>query len=227
MSKRAATSPSNAGEVPEIPDTLVADAIGAGHDGGHADFMALQWYRERSDLDLDHFLLSLYYIRLGTMVERHFTELCEARYGISGSDMRVLFALRRGGRPYAKRPTDLFRVLLVTSGAVTKKVDRLLAIGYAVRLPDPAHGGGFLIHLTKKGLQITDEAVELLSRDSVLKPALASLSKAEVRQALHFAARALTAIEMAAKREVHAEKEKQGRSSRAAKRAAPAKKGRG
>src|SRR5260370_42486090 len=79
------------------------------------ELISVQWQRERGDLDLSNFLLAIYLMRLGTIIERAFGRQCDERYGISGSDMRVLFALRRGGQPYVKRPTDLFRALLVTS----------------------------------------------------------------------------------------------------------------
>lgn len=179
----------------KTPHSEARSSADARHGGQHADFMALQWYRERGDVDLDHFLLSLYVVRLGALVERQFNDDCEARYGIIGSDMRVLFALRRAGPPYALRPTDLFRSLLVTSGAVTKKVDRLIDLGYVEKTRDPAHGGGFLIHLTKEGFVATDDALEFQSRNSVLEPALQQLGKGKLRQALRFASQVLSIVE--------------------------------
>jgi DNA-binding MarR family transcriptional regulator len=162
------------------------------------ELITLQWQHERPDLDLENFLLAIYVMRLGTLVDRAFGKMCMDRYGISGPDMRVLLALRRGGPPYVKRPTDLFRTLLVTSGAVTKKVDRLTAAGFTERLPDPGHGGGFLVHLTKKGLQIVEEAVEVLAKESVLEPAVAQFSKEELQAGSRFALRTLAAMEATA-----------------------------
>ena len=81
--------------------------------------------------------------------------------------MRVLFALRRAGPDYALRPTELFRSLLVTSGAITKQVDRLAALGYVDRLPGPPKSGGFLIWLTAKGKRTADQAMTSLVISSV------------------------------------------------------------
>ena len=142
--------------------------------------IALQWKREKPELDLRNFLLAIYMMRLGTMVDRAFDRMCRARYRINGGDMRVLLALRRSGHPYARRPTDLFRALLVTSGAITKKVDRLVKEGYAERLDDPAHSGGFLVHLTRKGLKVVDEAVLALANESALAPATAQFNAREL-----------------------------------------------
>ena len=161
------------------------------------ELITVQWQRERGDLDLSNFLLAIYLMRLGTIIERAFGRQCEERYGISGSDMRVLFALRRSGPPYVKRPTDLFRALLVTSGAITKKVDRLAELAMAERLQDPGHLGGFLVRLTRKGLHIADEMVETLATQSVIAPAMGQFTKGEREQVNRFALHLLSGLEAA------------------------------
>src|SRR5258708_4467815 len=120
------------------------------------ELITVQWQRERGDLDLARFRLTFSLMGRGRRTGGDFDRLCQRDYRISGSDMRVLFALRRGGPPYVKRPTDLFKALLVTSGAMTKKVDRLATLGMVERVQDPGHLGGFLIRLTKKGVQVAD-----------------------------------------------------------------------
>ena len=134
-------------------------------------------------------------MRLGTLVDRAYDRMCQKKYGINGGDMRLLLALRRSGPPYVKRPTDLFRALLVTSGAVTKKVDRLVDAGYTERLPDPSHNGGFLVRLTRKGLHVVEDAVQQLATKSALGPAMARLSPAERDAGSKFALNLLSALE--------------------------------
>jgi len=177
------------------------------------ELITVQWQRERGDLDLSNFLLAIYLMRLGTIIERAFGRLCEDRYGISGSDMRVLFALRRGGPPYVKRPTDLFRALLVTSGAITKKVDRLATLDMVERIQDPGHQGGFLVRLTKKGLQVADEMVETLANESVIAPAMQQLTEGEREQGSRFALSMLSALEMAGLADAPADDEPGARQS--------------
>jgi len=164
---------------------------------GLIDLISRQWQRERGELELENFLLSVYFMRLGTLVERAYDRMCREACGVSGADMRVLLALRRGGQPYVKRPTDLFRALLVTSGAITKKIDRLSGAGYVERQPDPGHQGGFLIRLTKRGLLVVDDVVERLARDSVLAAAMQQFSPEERRSGSAFALRILCALEEA------------------------------
>src|SRR3546814_19352549 len=82
--------------------------------------------------------------------------------------MRVRFALRRAPPSYALRPPELFRSLLVTSGAITKQVDRLVAGGFVARQPGPAKSGGFLIHLTGKGFKTAEDALTSLVHSYVV-----------------------------------------------------------
>lgn len=160
-----------------------------------SELITLQWQHARDDVDLENFLLAIYFMRLGTLVDRAYDRHCQARYGINGGDMRLMLALRRSGPPYVKRPTDLFRALLVTSGAITKKVDRLAEMAYVERLPDPSHSGGFLVHLTKKGLQVVEQAIEHLANHSVLAPAMSQLSPEERKQGSAFVLRILSELE--------------------------------
>lgn len=56
-----------------------------------------------------------------------------AHAGLGQGDFDVLAALRRSGPPYSRSPGQLREALMVTSGAVTKQVDRLLAKGLVTR----------------------------------------------------------------------------------------------
>ena len=180
------------------PDLLHASPARTGTGrASHVELITRQWQQERGELELENFLLSIYFMRLGTLVERAYDRMCREACGVSGGDMRVLLALRRGGPPYLKRPTDLFRALLVTSGAITKKIDRLSGAGYVERQPDPGHQGGCLIRLTKRGLLVVDDAVERLANDSVLAAAMQQFSPEERRSGSAFALRILNALEEA------------------------------
>jgi len=162
-----------------------------------SELITLQLQTEMRDLNLENLLLAIYIVRLGALLERDYDRYCESEHGVSGGDMGVLFALRRSGPPYAKRPTDLFRGLLVTAGAITKKVDRLAAAGCVERLPDPSHAGGFLVRLTKNGLRIVDRAAKYLATDSAIAPVLADLKPDERKAGLDFIRKILAALEKA------------------------------
>jgi hypothetical protein len=91
-----------------------------------------------------------------------------------------------------------------------------VAVGYVERLPDPSHNGGFLVHLTKKGLHVVDGAIEHLANHSALAPAMSQLSPDERKRGAAFALKILSSLERA---EVQPEEEpeepaKRGRNGR-------------
>jgi DNA-binding MarR family transcriptional regulator len=163
--------------------------------GRHTEELAESWRRERPDLDLEDFLLGIYLMRIGRLLDDAYDRMCHATYGISGADMRVLFALRRAGAPYARRPTDLFRALLVTSGAMTKQVDRLSALQFVERRRDPAQAVGLMIQLTKQGLRVANQAAESLAKHSLIGSATASMSASELTSGERFCHRLLSALD--------------------------------
>ncbi len=117
------------------------------------------------------------------------------RFGVRAQDMRLLFALRRGGAPFAKRPTDLFKATLVTSGAITKQVDRLAKKKMVRRLPDPDYRGGFLVQLTEKGLEVIDRASTIVANESFIGPAMAAMKPSDRDAAEQFCLRLIATLE--------------------------------
>ncbi len=166
---------------------------------GHIYEIAKSWRRERPDLNLDDFLLAICILRLGRIVGDMNDRMCGARFGISGADMGLLFALRRAGKPYMRKPRDLYLALLVTSGAIAKQVDRLSKINLVQRRSDPDQSGGILLQLTQKGLQMTDDAAEILARKSPIARGVRSLSAQERESGRRFVESVLTALESKAR----------------------------
>ena len=162
---------------------------------GHARDIADSWAKERPDLDPLDYLLPIYMVRLGRIVERDGDQMWKRKFNISSPEMRVLLALRRAGGDFSRRPTDLFRALLVTSGAITKIVDRLSADGLVKRRPDPSDKGGFLIHLTAKGKKVADDALTQMAHTTVLATSRISLSKKERKVMVDLCERILLDIE--------------------------------
>lgn len=157
------------------PKNVEGDQAGL---GWTHDFLG-SWREARPDLDLGQFLQAIAITRIGRIIDLSFDRMCRAEHGISGADMRVLFALRRAGPPFQRRPTDLFRAILVTSGTMTKQIDRLAARGFVTRSPDANHGGGFLIGLTEEGQQTVNAATDRLATRSILRFATVNMSPSQ------------------------------------------------
>lgn len=97
------------------------------------------------------------------------------RHGIGAGDLYVLLALRRAAG--ALTPTELFRELSVTAGAISKRVDRLAALGYVSRYDDDTDGRSVRVELTPAGRTIIDN--EILFSDTFLLRAAYDLSPQE------------------------------------------------
>ncbi|GBH25593.1 hypothetical protein BvRS1_26420 [Burkholderia vietnamiensis] len=82
-----------------------------------------------------------------------------ARYGLQPGEFDVLATLRRSGAPFALTPTALYDALMMSSGGMTARIDRLQKAGWVERRPNPADGRGTLVALTDAGRALIDEAV--------------------------------------------------------------------
>lgn len=117
---------------------------------------AEQWRRERPDLDLSPMLVIGRLFRVTDALDRRLRPPFAAA-GLGNGDFDVLAALRRNGAPYALTPGELSRTILVTTGAVTKRVDRLESRGLVTRSVAEADARGRLITLTPGGVALADE----------------------------------------------------------------------
>jgi DNA-binding MarR family transcriptional regulator len=118
-----------------------------------------QWRRERPDLDTEPMLVVGRMFRLVGVWDRRLRgPFAEA--GLGNGDFDVLAALRRAGKPYALSAGELSRTVLVTTGAITKRVDRLEASGWVTRSVAEDDSRGRRITLTAAGVRLTDKLME-------------------------------------------------------------------
>ncbi|GAA4294134.1 MarR family transcriptional regulator [Streptomyces venetus] len=82
-----------------------------------------------------------------------------AKFGISRGEFDVLATLRRSGEPYTLSPRQLSATLMLTTGGMTGRLDKLERAGLLRRSPDPHDRRGLRVTLTDKGLGVVDEAV--------------------------------------------------------------------
>jgi DNA-binding MarR family transcriptional regulator len=124
----------------------------------HVDHILDQWARQRPELDVSPMGIVGRISRLSRFLERSIATVLH-RHGLNEPQFAVLAALRRAGPPHTLSPTDLYNGLLVSSGAMTNRLDRLAAAGLVERVPDPGDGRSLLVALTAKGRQTIDAAV--------------------------------------------------------------------
>jgi DNA-binding MarR family transcriptional regulator len=143
------------------------------------DLVREQWEQQRPDLDpsgaeviwrisyLHRYLKNIVGKKLG-------------KYDLPMWSFDVLAALRRAGPPYQATPTSLCAATMLTSGAMTNRLDRLEDAGLVERLPDPNDRRGILIRLTPKGKELVDKAIEV--RFEQATDAISPLTRTERHQ---------------------------------------------
>lgn len=115
------------------------------------------WARERPDLDVRPQGVIGRLHRVGG----HLTDqlrLVYRRYGLGEGDFDVLAALRRAGAPFERAPGELAEHTMVTTGAMTKRIDRLERDGLVTRRPSASDGRGRVVALTDAGRELIDRA---------------------------------------------------------------------
>lgn len=122
------------------------------------DKIVVQWGEERPDLDPSPLAILARVDRLSKHITNSLRERL-APFGLDSWSFDVLAALRRQGEPFAMTPTALRRATILTSGAMTNRIDRLEERGLVERVADPSDRRGILVHLTARGLELVDEAV--------------------------------------------------------------------
>ena len=122
----------------------------------HVGRIQAQWRRERPELDVSPLGVVGRLHRLAAALDSELRALF-ATAGLSDGDFDVLASLRRSGEPYALTPGELADTTMVTSGAVTKRVDRLEAQGYVSRTVSADDARGRVIALTPAGRDLIDD----------------------------------------------------------------------
>ncbi|CAL9562372.1 MarR family winged helix-turn-helix transcriptional regulator [Streptomyces sp. enrichment culture] len=122
------------------------------------DAIIEQWARVRPDLDTAAMEVFGRVHRLsramGDRIDRAY-----ATYGISRGEFDVLATLRRSGEPYTLSPRQLSATLMLTTGGMTGRLDKLERAELLRRSPHPHDRRGLQVTLTERGLRLTDEAV--------------------------------------------------------------------
>lgn len=124
------------------------------------DAVMAQWRRERPELDVWPMGVVGRLSRLSRLLERELKEFFAA-HGLENWEFDVLATLRRSGSPYELTAGALLKSAMVTSGAITNRIDRLEAKGLVERVRTGHDRRSVSVRLTPRGLEIVDELVAL------------------------------------------------------------------
>jgi DNA-binding MarR family transcriptional regulator len=121
----------------------------------HVDAILQQWARERPDLDASPIGLIGRLHRLADVLNVELRTVF-SQAGLGEGDFDVLVTLRRNGAPYELTPGELGASTMVTSSAVTKRIDRLERAGLVTRTVSPDDARSRRIRLTESGFALVD-----------------------------------------------------------------------
>ncbi len=123
----------------------------------HVARIQAQWRQERPELDVRPQGVIGRLHRLAGFLTDELTTVY-AKHGLSEGEFDVLAALRRCGRPFELAPNELAQHTMVTTGAMTKRLDRLVEAGLVTRQPSTTDGRRRVVALTRKGRTLIDRA---------------------------------------------------------------------
>ena len=122
------------------------------------DGVIAQWAREIPELDTRAMELFGRIHRVSDQVRARMRGI-HAEFGLRQGEFDVLATLRRSGEPYRLSPTDLARSMLLTTGGMTQRLDRLESAGWVTRVARPRDKRGVDAQLTPAGRELVDRAV--------------------------------------------------------------------
>ena len=154
------------------------------------DHIRAQWADVRPDVDTAPMAVIGRVSRLSRLIDKRLAENF-ARFGIEAWMYDVLATLRRGGAPYELTAGDLVRQTMVTTGAITNRIDRLEQRGYVERA-GAADRRKVIVRLTPAGRALVDDVVG--SHMATEREILAPLSERQQRDLAHLLRAALLGL---------------------------------
>ena len=143
------------------------------------DDLQKDWSEQRPDLDSEAMGVVLRIQALDKILGAQVEERLR-QFGLQWWQYDVLSTLRRQGKPYRMAATELAEAGMLTSGAMTNRIDRLEQAGLVKRLHDPADRRRVLVALTEKGQEQVESATK--ARFEIAASALAGLGPKRRRQ---------------------------------------------
>lgn len=138
-----------------------------------------QWGKERPDLNTTPMAMIGRLMRLSKILEGRIAEV-HKKYDLKMGEFDVLATLRRAGAPYRLTPSELLSSMLLTSGAMTNRLDKLESKNLILRKHSQADRRSIEVELTEDGLALVEALVT--EHVKAQEELVVGLSKAEQQQ---------------------------------------------
>ncbi|WP_432876340.1 MarR family winged helix-turn-helix transcriptional regulator [Kribbella sp. CA-245084] len=124
----------------------------------HVDVVLEQWRARRPDIDPSPMGVIGRLSRLSALFDAELRRNF-AKYELDRASFDVLATLRRSNVEHSLTPAGLMHSSMVTSGAISQRLDRLETRGLVTRAPSETDGRGVQVTLTAKGLKLIDKVL--------------------------------------------------------------------
>ena len=155
-----------------------------GRDADAVDDVLAGWRAARPDLDPAPLALVGRVLVLARLLEAR-VEAALAKHRLSLGQFDILATLRRHGPGGGLSPKQLMASVVLSSGGMTSRLDKLAEQGLITRSPDTEDRRGVVVGLTAKGRRLIDAATATRFADAADSlPPLAAADRARLEKML-------------------------------------------
>ncbi|MBN3492910.1 MarR family winged helix-turn-helix transcriptional regulator [Vibrio neptunius] len=123
------------------------------------DRVVEQWAKEKPELDTEPMAIMGRLLRIAKHMETEVTQL-HKRYDLKLGEFDVLATLRRSGSPFRLTPSELIDSMMLTSGAMTNRLDKLESKSLIAREHSKEDRRSVTVQLTDEGFTLIDKIIE-------------------------------------------------------------------
>lgn len=150
----------------------------------HVDTLIQQWAKELPRMDTNALAAVVRIQRLAKLLQRRTTRAL-AKHGLKPWEYDVLSVLRRQGTPFQMAATDIAHAALLSTGAMTTRIDGLESRGLVKRRASKKDGRSVIVQLSPKGKKEIDAALTTRLEDvNLVLEGLPGTSRKTLNQAL-------------------------------------------
>ncbi len=165
-------------------EIFAAQDIRMGRDADAVDEVLAGWRAARPDLDPAPLALVGRVLVLARLLEARVGDAL-ARHKLSLGQFDILATLRRHSPAGGLSPKQLLDSVVLSSGGMTSRLDKLAERGLIARRPDPDDRRGVVVSLTPKGRRLIDAATATRFADAADSlPPLAAVDRARLEKLL-------------------------------------------
>lgn len=124
-----------------------------------------QWALERPGIDVSSLGVVVRIQALSKLLQQRTDQALKA-HKLKHWEYDVLSVLRRQGEPFELPVTEIADAALLTSGAMTTRIDGLEKRGLVRRLQSNEDRRSMLVRLTRRGIDVVDQAIDTRLADS-------------------------------------------------------------